>query len=231
MSYLALMNFGLGAFNLVPAFPLDGGRVLRAILWKFTSKVNATRIASAAGGLFAYLFIFNGIWGLLQGAGVNGLWSIMIGWFLKSASAGAYAQVRFDAFLSGIRVRDLMVTDYKVMPGHLSISEATHDYFFRYGYGGFPVSDGSSLTGILSLSDIKGVPQEDWLRTSVQSVMSRLDERSSIGAEQDVVDALSKMAASGLGRLIVLDEARRPVGLVTHNGILRRLQMQEQLGG
>ena len=228
-SYLALVNLILGAFNLVPAFPLDGGRVLRAVIWNFTNKVRATRISSGIGTFFAYLLMANGVLGLVMGAGVQGLWMIFIGWFLKEASAATYQQVRLDELLSGVRVRDLIVADCITVPSHVSIDEAAREYFLRYGYGGFPVEEEGQIRGVLSLSAVRKVPREDWARTSVQAVMVPADERSSINADKDITQALSQMAQSGVGRLVVVDDNQRCIGLITHNGILRRLQLQEQL--
>jgi Zn-dependent protease len=228
-SLLAWLNLSLGVFNLIPAFPLDGGRVLRAAIWQFTGKVRATRIASGMGTLFAYLLIMYGVFLMVSGNPIGGLWGILIGWFLKEASAGAYQQVRLAEVLSGVRVRDMMVTDCVTIPSHISIEDAVQDYFLRLGYGGFPVEDAGRIRGLLSLSDVKRTPTEDWSRTSVQAVMASVDERSSISADKDIVEALQRMAASGRGRLIVVDEVDQCVGFITHNGILRRLQLKEQL--
>jgi CBS domain-containing protein len=229
-SYLALLNLILAVFNLVPAFPLDGGRVLRAAIWNFTGKTRATRIASGIGTLFAYLLILYGVIGLARGEGMGALWWILIGWFLKDASASAYKQVKLSEALSGIRVRDLMVTDCVTVPPHISIEDAVRDYFLRYGYGGFPVEEGGHIRGLLSLAYVKRVPKEDWTRTSVQAVMLPVDEHSSIHADKDIVEALNQMAQSGLGRLVVVDSLDNCIGFITHNGILKRLQVQELLG-
>jgi Zn-dependent protease len=229
-SYLALLNLVLAVFNLVPAFPLDGGRVLRAAIWNFTGKVRATRIASGIGTLFAYMLILYGVIGLARGAGMGALWWILIGWFLKDASAGAYQQVRLSEALSGIRVRDLMVSNCVTVPPHISIEDAVRDYFLRYGYGGFPVEEGGLIRGLLSLAYVKRIPKEDWTRTSVQAVMSPVDEHSSIHADKDIVEALNQMTLSGLGRLVVVDSLDNCIGFITHNGILKRLQVQELLG-
>lgn len=228
-SLLAWLNLSLGVFNLVPAFPLDGGRVLRAAIWHFTGKVRATRIASGMGTFFAYLLMLYGVTQMVTGNPIGGLWGILIGWFLKEASAGAYQQVRLAEVLSGVRVRDMMVADCVTIPSHISIDDAVQDYFLRLGYGGFPVEDAGRIRGLLSLSDVKRTPTEDWSRTSVQAVMASVDERTSISADKDIVEALQRMAASGLGRLVVVDEGDQCVGFITHNGILRRLQLKEQL--
>jgi Zn-dependent protease/predicted transcriptional regulator len=228
-TYLALLNMILGTFNLVPAFPLDGGRVLRAVLWKFAGKMKATRIASGIGTFFAYLLILHGVYGLVRGEGLNGVWSILIGWFLKDASAGAYQQVRLSEMLSGVRVRDLMVPNCVAIPVHISIEEAVQDYFLRYGYGGFPVEDRGSIRGLLTLSDVKRIPRENWSNTSVQAHMSPVDQRTTIAADKDITEALQQMAQSGISRLIVVDTLQNCIGMITHNGILTRLQAQEAL--
>jgi predicted transcriptional regulator len=122
-----------------------------------------------------------------------------------------------------------MVTDCVTVPSHISIDDAVRDYFLRLGYGGFPVEDAGRIRGLLSLSDVKRTPTEEWSRTSVQAIMVSVDERSSISADRDIVEALQRMAESGLGRLVVIDEVDQCVGFITHNGILRRLQLKEQL--
>ncbi len=230
-TYLALLNMILGAFNLLPAFPLDGGRVLRAALWKFAGKMRATRIASGVGTFFAYLLILNGVYGLVRGEGLNGVWSILIGWFLKDASAGAYQQVRLSEMLSGVRVRDLMIPKCVAIPAHISIEEAVQDYFLRYGYGGFPVEVSGRISGLLSLSDVKRITRDEWPNTSVQAHMTPVDERTTIDADKDIAEALQQMAQSGGSRLVVVDSLQNCIGMITHNGILTRLRAQEALNG
>lgn len=227
--YLALLNLILGIFNLVPAFPLDGGRMLRATIWKYTSKVRATRFSSVAGTLFAFFLIASGIFFLVGGA-LTGLWYILIGWFLKDAASGAYQQVQVDEVLSRVHVRELMITECASIPAHVSVQDAVNDYFLRYGYGGFPVESEGVLKGLVSLAEIRELDREDWPRTSVQSIMTPVGENSTISIDANIVEALRKMATSGLSRLIAVDDAGECVGMITHNGILRRLQVQEKLG-
>jgi Zn-dependent protease/predicted transcriptional regulator len=226
---LALLNLVLGIFNLVPAFPLDGGRVLRATIWRFTGKVRATGYSSMAGTFFAYFLILTGIFRLVSGD-LYGLWAILIGWFIKEAASGAYQQVQVDEVLSRVQVKDLMITECTSIPSHLSVGNAVNDYFLRYGYGGFPVESDGRLKGLISLSDVRDLDREEWPRTSVQSIMTPVDKGSTISAEANIVEALHKMAASGLSRLIAVDASGECVGMITHNGILRRLQVQQKLG-
>jgi predicted transcriptional regulator len=122
-----------------------------------------------------------------------------------------------------------MVNNCVTVPTHISIEDAVRDYFLHYGYGGFPAEEGGRIRGLLSLADVKQIAKEDWPRTSVQAVMSPIDERSTIGADKDIVEALSQMAQSGLGRLVVLDSFENCIGFITHNGILKHLQVQELL--
>jgi CBS domain-containing protein len=228
---LALLNGLLGVFNLLPAFPLDGGRVLRAALWKFKGKMKATRIASGVGTLFAYLLIFRGVYWLISGEPLDGIWFILIGWFLKDASAGAYQQVRLSEMLSGVLVRDLMVPKCVAIPAHISIGEAVQSYFLRYGYGGFPVEDRGQIRGLLSLSDVKRIPRQEWSNTSVQAHMAPVGEKTTIAADKDITEALRQMAQSGTSRLVVVDPLQKCIGMITHNGILTRLRAQEALNG
>jgi Zn-dependent protease len=227
--YLAVINLILGIFNLVPAFPLDGGRMLRATLWRYTSKVRATRFSSVAGTAFAYLLILGGVFDLV-GGNLAGLWYILIGWFLKEAASGAYQQVQVDEVLSRVQVKELMVTECTSVPAHVSVEDAVNDYFLRYGYGGFPVESEERLKGLISLAEVRELTREEWPRTSVQSIMTPVNQDSTIDAEVDILEALRKMAASELGRLIVVDDSGECVGMITHNGILRRLRVQEKLG-
>jgi Zn-dependent protease len=228
-SYVGRLNLILAVFNLVPALPLDGGRMLRAALWSYTSKVRATQIASGFGTFFAYFLMLNGLLVLVVRGDLGGLWLVFIGWFLKEAAAGAYQQARLDQAFTGLRVGDLLVADCRTLPGHLSVEAAVSDYFLRFGHGGFPVEEDGRLTGLVSLAEIKRVPREEWARTPVRAVMLPIGERTSVRADQDVIAALTQMAASGRGRLLVVDASKRCIGLVTHGGILRRLQVLEEL--
>src|SRR3990170_4355972 len=134
--YLALINLILALFNLVPAFPMDGGRLLRGALWGPLGKARATRIASGAGTFFAFFLIFAGVFSLLRGDSLGGLWYILIGWFIKDASSASYQQVRLDETLRGVTVRDAMVEAVVTVPSSGSVAEAARENFMRTGYGG-----------------------------------------------------------------------------------------------
>jgi Zn-dependent protease/CBS domain-containing protein len=227
--YLALINLFLALFNLVPAFPMDGGRLLRGALWGAIGKARATRIASGAGTFFAFLLIFVGVSSLLRGDSLGGVWYILIGWFIKDASAASYQQVRLDEALRGLTVRDAMEAVVTI-PGSGSAGEAAREYFVRTGYGSYPVTRGEAIVGLLCLKDVLKLSAEEREATSVQGAMRPLTEAVVVDPEASLTAALAKMAAAGMARLIVM-QGERLVGLLTMNGVIRRLKVREELAG
>jgi CBS domain-containing protein len=228
-AYLAGINLILALFNLIPAFPLDGGRILRGLLWKRLGKARATRVAALGGGFFAYFLIFTGVVQLVRGAGITGMWNILIGWFLKDAASGAYQQVRFDQALRGMRVRDVMVEPVRTLPSHISLAEAAREYFLHTGYGGYPVVRDDRVVGLLCLRDILRRPLEEREATSVQGAMTPVAEAIVVAPDEPLLRAVGKMAASATGRLLVMDHGRL-LGLLTMNTLVRHLRVREELG-
>ena len=228
--YLALINLMLALFNLVPAFPMDGGRLLRGALWGPLGKARATRIASGAGTLFAFLLIFAGVFSLLRGDSLGGLWYILIGWFIKDASLSSYQQVRLDEALRGVTVRDAMVQAVATIPGSGSVAEAAREYFMRTGYGSYPVTRGEAVVGLLCLKDILRLSAEEREATSVQGAMRPLTDALVTDPDVPLPEVLSRMAQAGTARLLVM-HGERLAGLLTMNGVIRRLKVREELGG
>jgi Zn-dependent protease len=228
-AYLATLNLIVVLFNLIPAFPLDGGRILRAALWRLWGDVDrATRVAGGAGKFFAYFLIAGGILGLLTGRTGGALWQLLIGLFLLQAAQGATAQVWIKEALSGVRVRDFMVSEPVAVPAHISVGDAIRDFFLRYGYGGFPVTRDGNVIGLLELTQVRALPAEERDRTPVQSIAVRLDATIQTAPESDALAALQQMLAQGRGRLLVF-EGDRFQGLLTHTGVTRLLQMKISL--
>lgn len=228
--YLALINLMLALFNLVPAFPMDGGRLLRGALWGPLGKARATRIASGAGTLFAFVLIFAGVFSLLRGDSLGGLWYILIGWFIKDASLSSYQQVRLDEALRGVTVRDAMVQAVATIPGSGSVAEAAREYFMRTGYGSYPVTRGEAVVGLLCLKDILRLSAEEREATSVQGAMRPLTDELVTDPDVPLPEVLSRMAQAGTARLLVM-HGERLAGLLTMNGVIRRLKVREELGG
>ena len=226
--YLSVINFLVAVFNLVPAFPLDGGRLLRGLLWPSAGKGRATRTAARAGTVFAYVLIgFGALW-LFQGDGLSGMWYVLIGWFLREASAGAYRDVRLDEALAGVTVADAMLREFATLPAALSLAEAARDHFLRTGYGGYPVVRADHVVGLLCLRDVLKRSPEDRQTTSVQAAMLPLNPAIVASPADPLMKAASQMAEAGTGRLLVMDQGRL-TGLLTLQSVLRQVRVREQL--
>jgi Zn-dependent protease/CBS domain-containing protein len=227
-SYLALINLILALFNLVPAFPMDGGRLLRGALWRSLGKARATQIASGAGTFFAFFLIFAGVFSLLRGDSVGGIWYILIGWFIKDASAASYQQARLDAALRGLSVRDAMLEGVATIPASGSVAEVAREYFMRTGYGSYPVTRGEAVVGLLCLKDVLRLSPEERESTSVQGAMRPLTDAMVTEPDVPLPAALAKMAEAGTARLLVMHGSRL-LGLLTMNGVIRWLKVREEL--
>jgi len=228
--YVALINLVLALFNLVPAFPMDGGRLLSGALWGSLGKARATRIASGAGTFFAFFLIFAGVFSMLRGDALGGVWYILIGWFIKDASLASYQQVRLDEALRGATVRDAMVEAVETVPSSGSVAEAAREHFMRTGYGGYPVMRGEAVVGLLSLKDVMRLSPEQRESTSVQGAMRPLTDAIVIDPDTPLPAAIAKMAEAGTARLLVMHGGQL-VGLLTMNGVIRRLRVREELAG
>ncbi len=227
--YLGFVNLALAIFNLLPGFPLDGGRLLRAFFWRRTGDLRAAtrRAADWGGGIAIGLMLFGALQ-IFAGALVGGLWLIFIGMFLRGAARASYYGVVVDHALGRTRVRDLMVLEPTVISPDASVSEAVEEYFLRHGYGGFPVGAPDQLEGLLSLSMVRHCPPEQRSHRRVREIMRPVDDELTISPEASVSDALHKMVAADVGRLLVTENGRLQ-GLITRSGIIRFVQLKTQL--
>ena len=224
-SYLAQINFMLGVFNLVPGFPMDGGRILRSAIWgKKRDFFYATQRASTIGRMIALFFIFLGLFSIFTGS-MGGLWLMFIGWFLYTASQASYQQATLQESLSGIKVKDIMVKEIKTLSPSMTLDQAVDNYFLRYGYGGFPVLDDGKFLGFVTLKEVKEVPRKDWGEVKVSEVFIRHDKKWEISPDADVMKALELMIKEDKGRIVVT-EKDRIIGLITRNGIAQYVQIK-----
>jgi Zn-dependent protease len=225
LRYLATVNLVVGVFNLVPGFPLDGGRILRAALWRLKGDLQwATRMAAGAGSGFALLLIAFGILRSLSGEFLGGLWLVMIGLFLQQAARASYEQLTIRQLLAPLRVRDVMTREVIQVPPELSIDRAVDDVFWRHHVSSLPLVDHGHPVGILALRDIKTVPRERWSGTSAQSIMRPLNDTLVMRPSDSVWDALQRLSRNGLGRAAVLDNGRL-VGYLSMKDILHILTL------
>jgi len=224
-AYLTKINLILGVFNLIPGFPMDGGRVLRSAIWgKKKDYFYATQKASSIGRGIALFFIFFGLFSIFTG-GPGGFWLILVGWFLYSAAQASYQQATLQETLSGIKVKDIMAKDFITLNPSISLDEAVNQYFLRYGYGGFPVIEDGKFLGIVTLKEVKNVPREDWGRVNVSAVFVPHDKKWEISPDADVIKALELMIKEDKGRIVVT-ERDRIIGLIMRNGIARYVQIK-----
>jgi len=229
IGYLSLINFFLAAFNLIPAFPLDGGRVLRSLLWGWKKDIQwATRIASMLGSGFGLLLLFLGGVNLLQGNGVGGIWQFLIGLFLRNAAKMSYQQVVMRKTLGGEPVGRLMRPDPIAVSPFTSLERLVEDYLYRYHFKTFPVVQDGKLVGCIDLEQIKALPRPEWGRLQVGDLMKRCPPEKMISPDLDAMQALSKMNREHVSRLWVA-EGDRLVGMVSLKDLLRFLSIRAEL--
>ena len=226
--YLSHLNLIVGAFNLIPGFPMDGGRVVRAYLWKKTNDFYyATRKASNYGQKIAIFFIIFGFFSIFAGL-PGGIWLMLIGWFLHTASQTSYQQASLQETLSRVKVKDIMVRDIVFIPKDTTVDAAVNEYFLKYGYGGFPVVEGGNFLGFLTLKDIRNVRKERWKETRVFEIFTPHDKRWELSQNESAIKSLELMISEETGRLPVTEEGKL-IGLITRNGIARYVKIMGEI--
>jgi Zn-dependent protease/CBS domain-containing protein len=229
LGYLAWINLALGVFNLIPGFPLDGGRVFRAIWWwKTGSLTRATKIASDIGKGFAVALMVLGGLQIFGGALISGLWLVFIGMFLRGMSVRGYEEVVIRQALEGVHVEEVMVRDVVSVPPNLTVAALVHDYILKYAYRGFPVVENGRVLGVVSIAAVKDVPPEEQPSTRVEEIMVPTSEAMLIGAKASLAEALVRMSRDGEERLLVASQGRLQ-GMVTKTGLLRFVQIKQIL--
>ena len=227
--WLGYINIGLAAFNMVPGFPLDGGRVLRAVIWWITRNTDrSTRLAAQVGQAVAFIFIVLGLFRFFVGANFGGLWLAFIGWFLLDASRSSYIQVELMAGLRGRRVADVMERDCPTVEGYLSLQDFIDEYLLRSGRRCFIVMQNNSLAGLITPNEVKKIPRDQWSQTSVQSVMRPLRELRIVAPDTPAVQALEMMSRDDINQLPVVSDGRLQ-GIFSRGQVLRFLQTHAEL--
>ena len=229
LSYLAFINTILAAFNILPGFPLDGGRVLRSALWHWKKNIKwATKIAAEIGTGLGTLFIILGIVSIITGNFIGGLWWALIGMFLRSASGMSYQQLALRSAFEGEIVKRFMKTDPITVPSWISIQDLVENYFYKYHYKMFPVLDNSNLVGCVTTRNVKNVPKEDWNKITVKEITNKCSPENTIGINADAIKALTLMNITGNSRLMVLDNGRLS-GILTLKDMMKFLSVKLDL--
>jgi Zn-dependent protease len=229
-AYLARINFMLAAFNLIPGFPLDGGRVLRSVLWGLGGSLRtATWWASRVGRGIAYLFILLGIVQIFLGSFLNGLWIAFIGWFLNNAAESGYRQVVVKDMLTGVAVRDVMTQQCVAVPGDLSLDRMVTDHVLSAGQRCFFVTDNGHAVGLVTLHNIRAVPRDQRDQWTVRQVMTPMDAPFRVQSDEDVLTLLQKMDEADVDQVPVTDNDGL-LGMFTRGNLQRYVQLRSELG-
>jgi CBS domain-containing protein len=230
-SYLGFINIILAAFNMVPGYPLDGGRVLRAALWGWKGDIRwATRWASGVGQAFGLVLVGLGILAVLTGNFVGGMWWFLIGLFVRAAASAAYQQLLVQQALQGEKVRRFMAKEPMTVSPDTSVHDFIENYLYKHDYDVFPITRDGRLVGCASLRQAKTVPRERWNDVRVGDICETCGDANTVDATADASDALAKMQQSNNGRLMVTERSRL-VGVLTLKDLLRYLQMRRELEG
>ncbi len=228
--YLAFINALLAAFNLIPGFPLDGGRVFRAIIWWATNNFQrATRVAVGAGHLVAFIFILGGIFFIFAGAFLSGIWLILIGWFLNSAAEASGRETQQADWFRGVRVRQVMNPHPHTVEPQTGLSEIVHDHILSRAIRSLPVVWGDQLMGMITLNEIRDVPRERWAETPASAVMTPREQLQTVGPDEELSNALGILAEHDINQLPVVTDGRL-VGLLSRSNVLGLLQVRQELG-
>jgi Zn-dependent protease/predicted transcriptional regulator len=227
--WLARINLILAAFNLIPGFPLDGGRILRAVIWQVTrSFQTATQVATFSGQFVAFGFIGVGVFIILGGNLFNGLWLVFIGWFLQNAAAATYAQASLKEQLQGIKVGFIMTREYPRVSSQTSLRELIDEQILHTGQRYFLVADNGHLIGMLGLRDVAAVPQASWGSTTVEQVMVPWERLSRVGPATELMDALLVMDDRQVAQLPVV-EGDQVLGVISREQVLHYIRTRSEL--
>jgi len=232
LRYLTIINIMLGAFNLLPGFPLDGGRVLRSIIWKTTGNLNrATYIAMISGRVIGFLMVAVGILFIFIGNFLGGVWLAFIGWFLQSSAYNSYRQTVFESAAKGVKVADVMNENIITVPRTITLEGLIDNYFMKYNYGRFPVVEGKRnhrFIGVISLHDVKSFSQEERISTMVGEVVKTFSPQEVINPDMEISEAIKLMSSHDLGHLVIMD-GEKVKGIITRSDVMRFIKLQSEL--
>lgn len=229
--YLAYINTILAIFNLIPAFPMDGGRVLRAILWhRMKDKDKATHIAARGGFYFGLALIGLGIFSVISGNFVSGLWAVLIGLFVQRAAAGEEFRSDISSTLGDQPVRDFMVTNPLTVDADMSIQDLVDKYFYRHHHDMFPVTSEGTLVGCITIRDVQNADRKNWQTTPLGTIMKPCNSDNTLDVDTPAAEAIALMNRANNGRMMVV-ENRQLVGILTLKDLLGVLTMKKQLQG
>lgn len=232
LQYLGWINGILAIFNLIPAFPLDGGRVFRAILWHRTGDIRkATKTAAGWGSRLGLAFMIAGVYWFVTGNIITGIWWFLIGQFMRTAAAASYREVHVRRVVEGVPISRFMVTDPVVVPANISVQALVDDYFYTSHHQLYPVVDQDRLYGAVTLKDIQRIPATNWADTMVGDIAAKVSPVNTIDLGEDAMSALSRIRDGGPSRLLVVHPDGRLAGVLTLKDMTDIFTMRESLKG
>jgi Zn-dependent protease/predicted transcriptional regulator len=229
LGYSALINTALGVFNLLPAFPLDGGRVFRGSLWKRSkSLIGATKTATRVSEGISLLMMLGGFVLIFFGNFVNGIWIIFLGWFIRSGAETSLRQTLVGETLSGVTVGDIMTRDVLAAPSNITVQQLVSEYFLVHPHGGYPVVEDGRVLGIVTMHCVRSVPKDRRETATVREAMIPCEQAVIVKPTASALEALNTMARQNVGRVLVLDGPRL-LGIVTRGDLMRTIQTRQEL--
>jgi Zn-dependent protease/predicted transcriptional regulator len=229
LGYAALINGVLGVFNLLPAFPLDGGRVFRGSVWKHSNNfVGATRTAIRVSEGISLLMMFGGFVFIILGDFVDGLWVIVLGWFIRSGAQTSLKQTLVGEALLGVSVGDIMTREVLTVPPEITVQQLVSNYLLVHRHGGYPVVKNGEVLGVVTLQSVRAVPKEKRDFVTVREAMVPFERTVMVEASVTALDAMQKMARNKVGRVLVIDGGRL-LGIATREDVVSAIQTRQEL--
>jgi Zn-dependent protease/predicted transcriptional regulator len=224
-------NVSLAVFNMIPGFPLDGGRVLRAILWdRWDDMARATKVVSRLGNGFAlFLIVFGVLQFLVTQSLISGLWFIFIGLFMKQSAMGSYHAVVLQRALEGVQIREIMTQNVVTVDWLTSVDELVREYIYKHQFSSFPVFNRDELIGMVSLEGVKTISKDLWVFKQVRDIMIPIELVPCLKPTDDATEALSRMVSGDIGRMPVVENGRL-LGIVSRRDIMNLFKIKSDLG-
>jgi Zn-dependent protease len=228
--WLGWINILLAVFNLIPGFPLDGGRVLRSLIWWRNRDLRqATHIASNVGRGIGYLFILIGIAMIFLGAWINGLWLAFIGWFLENAAASSYRQIALQDILKGHKASELMTQDCPIVQPELTLQQLINEQILTSGRRCFPVIQHNRILGLISIHDIKAIPREQWTTKTAGETMTPFTKLRSVSPDEDLVTVMRILTEQNINQIPVVKDGN-VIGMIARDNLLSFISIRGELG-
>jgi Zn-dependent protease/predicted transcriptional regulator len=228
--WLGLINLFLGVFNLIPGFPLDGGRVLRSLIWWRSGNLkSATKIASNIGRAVGFIFIFIGIWFIFTGNWINGILLALIGWFVESAAVGSYQQLLMQEMLKGHVVSEVMSSDCVIVSPDMTIDQLVNGNILASGRRCFPVGSDSEIVGLMTLHNVKAVPRDQWGIETVKEAMTPFDKLKWVRPDEELSSVLRILTQDDINQVPVIQD-KKIVGMISRENLLNFVNVRSRLG-